>query len=72
MSNDNKKLKGKINELVGVATGDREQEARGVVQQSTGREPSPKEKDKAKRIVKAKHHDYGDRVPPQAVPHHER
>ncbi len=67
-----KQLKGKIKEAIAVATGDRDQEAEGYVERRTGREPTDREQERAKRIVKAKHHDYGDRTPPQRVPHHER
>ena len=72
MSKDIKKLKGKINQWVGVTTGDRGQEAKGVVERTTGREPTSDELAEAERDVKESHHDYGERVPPQEVPHHER
>ncbi|MDP1795583.1 MAG: hypothetical protein Q8K63_15710 [Acidimicrobiales bacterium] len=73
MSKDIEKLKGKINQLVGEATGDRGQETQGAVQRAKGREPkSEAEFEEAKKAVKASHHDYGERIPPQDVPHHER
>ena len=73
MSKDLKKLKGKINEFVGEATGDRSHEARGRVERATGREPKDKaELEDAKFAVRKKHHDFGERIPPQRTPHHER
>jgi hypothetical protein len=65
-------LKGKINKWMGVATGDRDQEARGEFQEETGQDPSQAEQAEAKRAVKAQHHDYGDRTPPQRVAHVDR
>lgn len=65
-------LKGKINKLMGVATGDREQEARGQFQEKTGDNPSPTELQREKTAVKAQHHDFGERIPPQEVPHVDR
>jgi hypothetical protein len=46
---------------VSVATGDREGEARGQVEEQTGHEPDKQELDEATQEVKASHHDYGDR-----------
>jgi len=66
------RLKGKINKWLGVTTGDRKQEAIGTVQQQEGRNPSEREVDKAVKEVKEEHHDYGERVPPQEVPHTDR
>ena len=66
-------LKSKLNKWIGVATGDRKQEAVGTVQERMGREPkSDGEVDRAVKDVKAGHHDYGQRVPAQEVAHVDR
>lgn len=71
-------LKGKINKIMGVTTGDRDQEARGQFQEKTGTDPSRAEQNREKVAVKAQHHDYGDteahsdRLPPQKVSHVDR
>ena len=59
---DLKRLKGKVLKNVSVATGDREGEAKGKVEEATGQEPDPQELDEATQDVKASHHDYGDRT----------
>jgi hypothetical protein len=61
MTDGLKKLKGKVLKNVSVATGDREGEARGKVEEETGQEPDKQELDEATKDVKASHHDYGDR-----------
>lgn len=66
-------LKGKINKIMGITTGDRDQEARGQFQEKTGDNPSRMELKREKKAVKAQHHDYGEeRVPPQRVAHVDR
>jgi uncharacterized protein YjbJ (UPF0337 family) len=62
MTDSLKKLKGKVLKNVSVATGDREGEARGKVEEATGEEPDKQELDDATQEVKASHHDYGDRT----------
>jgi len=54
------KIKGKINEVVGKATGDREVEAQGAKQHETGHTPDADELDEAKRDVRIAHGDIGD------------
>ncbi len=68
MSSDLKRVKGKINQVVGEATGDREQEAIGTVQEHEGHDPDTAEVNDAIKKVKQDHHDYGDRTPPPEVP----
>ncbi len=66
-------LKAKLNKWIGVATGDRKQEAVGTVQEQTGGDPkSDREIDHAVKEVKTAHHDYGQRVPAQKVAHVDR
>lgn len=72
MSHDAKRLKGKINQWLGLTTGDRDQEAKGAVQEEAGHDPSRAEQRAAKRAVKTAHHDFGERIPPQDVPHTDR
>ena len=62
MTDDLKRLKGKVLRNLSVATGDREGEARGKVEEETGREPDQHELDDATEEVKASHHDYGERT----------
>ena len=62
MADDLKRLKGKVLRNVSIATGDREGEAKGLVEEETGHEPDSTELDEATRDVKASHHDYGDRT----------
>jgi len=52
--------KGRLNRWLGLTTGDREGEARGVVQERTGHNPDEREQHAATRVVKAQHHDYGE------------
>ncbi len=72
MTSDAKRLKGKIKEWVGDATGDRTEEARGAVEKRTGREPDEAELADETERVKESHHDYGERTPAQRVPHADR
>ena len=60
MADSIKRLKGKVLKNLSVATGDREGEARGKVEEETGDEPDKQELDEATQQVKASHHDYGD------------
>lgn len=62
MADNLKRLKGKVLRNVSIATGDREGEARGKVEEETGHEPDSTELDEAEQDVKASHHDYGDRA----------
>lgn len=59
MSPELQRLKGAINRWMGISTGDREQEARGTVQQRTGHDPSIPEQQRSVHDVKQQHHDYG-------------
>jgi uncharacterized protein YjbJ (UPF0337 family) len=61
MTDSLKKLKGKVLKNVSVATGDREGEARGKVEEETGHEPDDQALVDATQEVKVSHHDYGDR-----------
>jgi uncharacterized protein YjbJ (UPF0337 family) len=72
MSPEISRLKGRINRWLGVATGDRKQEAIGSEQERTGRKPDTEQVDRAVKQVKAGHHDYGERIPPQRVHHADR
>ena len=72
MSPEISRLKGKINRWIGVATGDRDHEARGAFQEAVGHNPSESQQENATHAVKAKHHDYGERIPPQRVSHVDR
>ncbi len=72
MSPDLERAKGKINRVVGEVTGDRKQEAIGTVQEREGHDPDTAEVNDATKKVKQDHHDYGDRTPPQEVPHSDR
>ena len=72
MSTDATRLKGRISKWLGLATGDRKAEASGNVQERDGHKPSRSEVRAETKRVKAEHHDYGDRVPPQQVPHTDR
>lgn len=65
-------LKGKINKWMGLTTGDRDQEALGEFQEKTGTNPTRAELRREKAAVKAQHHDFGDRTPPQKVAHVDR
>ena len=60
MTSSLKRLKGKVLRNLSVATGDREGEAKGKVEEETGQEPDPAELDDATTEVKASHHDYGE------------
>ena len=63
MTGSLKRLKGKVLRNVSVATGDREGEAKGKVEEETGHEPDENELEDATKQVKASHHDYGDQSP---------
>ena len=54
------RLKGKVLRNVSIATGDREGEARGQVEEKTGHEPDRDEVREETKKVKASHHDYGE------------
>ena len=60
MTGSLKRLKGKVLRNMSLATGDREGEAKGQVEEETGHEPDPNELDEATKQVKASHHDYGE------------
>jgi uncharacterized protein YjbJ (UPF0337 family) len=62
MADSIKRLKGKVLKNLSVATGDREGEARGKVEEATGDEPNRDELKDATQEVKASHHDYGDQT----------
>ena len=72
MGSDITRLKGKISQWLGVATGDREVEANGRAAQRNGDKPTRAEVRRETKRVKESHHDYGQRVPPQRVPHTDR
>ena len=57
---DKTRVKGAYNHWIGVVTGDREQEAKGLVQERTGHDPSRVELDRVTRLVRRAHHDFGD------------
>jgi len=54
------RLKGKLLRNLSIATGDREGEARGQVEEETGHVPDPQEVHEETTTVKASHHDYGE------------
>ncbi len=54
------RLKGKVLRNLSIATGDREGEARGKVEETTGHEPDAQEVDEETKKVKDSHHDYGE------------
>ncbi|HUR78099.1 MAG TPA: hypothetical protein VMZ22_09140 [Acidimicrobiales bacterium] len=53
-------LKGKVLRNLSVATGDREGEARGKVEEESGQAPDDQELRSATEDVKEEHHDYGN------------
>jgi len=71
MSGEMTRLVGKIRERLGIDTGDRKVEAQGKLEQR-GTKPSETEVLRETTKVKESHHDYGEDVPPQEVPHADR
>jgi uncharacterized protein YjbJ (UPF0337 family) len=71
MASEITRLKGKIGEWLGMTTGDREVEAHGKLEKG-GQKPSKAQVRNETTKVKESHHDYGERVPPQEVPHADR
>lgn len=57
MTDDATRVKGKIEEAVGWATGDRKAEAKGRVEAETGRAPSEDEVDQQEDEVRKDHGD---------------
>ena len=51
------RVKGKVEEAVGWAAGDREVEAKGKVEEETGHRPDPETLEEAEDEVKAEHGD---------------
>jgi uncharacterized protein YjbJ (UPF0337 family) len=57
MGDDATRVKGKVEEALGWATGDREAEAKGRVEEETGHQPSDDEVDQAEDEVRQDHGD---------------